>query len=683
MSGFSIATVRNRVILYCSTWANVLPHVFSTIVFLELWSKKDEFAKASDLKKFKRLEELFSKIRQSIRRGSPNIETLALNIYTQFIAPLSLNELKEIIGESAACKFPDKASEGMVFSSVSANPPVLKHNYLNLPNLLSPAPPQAAAQISEPEDVPLPEPEVTPAPSPAPQAVGPTNAPACSTLIQVKRELEHLYDRLVENRGGTSFTKPNYIWEWSFNIDEYHDITNAALKCNNLATNQDKEALLRYNKCVFIIVAYVAERYKREWNGNDSTDNALIQIGYDGSYFSEEIAHKYFEGRSGIMIFRHDNEAGTHEYLESLRMEGGLPVMRINGNTDLADFAEYLYDETDRAIDILSERVNNKCMRYSYKEKLSIYQYTMELLKSNGIRTIYGSDVDTVEDIKTFADILTNGRAKAERKKTRLLFQAWHDIENNSPISLTPILHMYPEDNGDRHYAISPSRLISWGIKDAGAINSFTLDFVDTDNQQITIYDEDYCEMDSILFSKCYNGDFVEFNSRKRFFFPTIPEEKLSMENIHLGNYSCRLSADIGFETESTSILPERKDIKDYIQLYSNDNKFWISNKGADPYKYSALIARISKNCHPTDDNYENLSNGLAWIPFTTHVKLSIRGRNRIIYNAQGNIYAFPKAECTHPICQSPYAKNLGTGLVEFYGNPEEVTQSLYLVKSS
>ena len=679
MHEFSIGQTRNRVSLYCSTLDNILPHTYSTIVLLELWPMNNKLVKATDKNKFRLLIELISVIRKSIRRGNEsNTESLAQDIYSKFIAPLSVEELKQIIGESSVCKFPQTKDEGMLFSVISTNPPVLRQNYLNIPKILSEASTQTAKPISVVQNVQTTP--TTPAPAPMPQVSAATNTPTNSQLIQVKRELEQLYDKLVDNRGGASFNKPTYIWEWSFNIDEYHEITNAALKCNNLTTNQEKESLLRYDKCVFIIAAYVAERYKREWNGHSGTDNALIQIGY--KELSEQIANKYFKQRSDLMIFRHDNAARTHEYLESLRMEGGLPVKRINGDTALADFAEYLYDETDRAIDILSE-IGNECMKYSYNEKLSIYHYTMQLLQPNGLRNIYGSDIDTVADIGAFANILATGRAEAERKKTRLIFEVWHDAESNSPVSLTPILHMYPEDNGDRHFALSPSRLTSWRVDNVSSINSFTLDFVDADGQPITIYDENYSEMDSIYFSKCYNGDFVEFNARNRFLFPTIQEENLSMETIHLSNCSCRLTTDASSTFECPRIIPRKQASKDYIQLYSNDNKFWVSNKGPLPFRYSALIVKVSKNCHPTNNEYENLSNGLVWVPFMTHVELCINGTNKVIYNAQGSIYAYPQDACIHPICRSPYAKHLDNGFVEFYNNSNGETDNVYLIRPS
>ena len=680
MNTFSIGDERNRVGLFCSTWEKVLPHTYSTIVFLELYRNKDYVITASDASKFKKLIVIFTNIKRALARHKIGIEAQAQLIYSRFISPLSLDELKEIIGETLFCKFPSRKDEGMIFSRVSSTPPRLDKAYINLPTLLEveePTEPQVREQDSDNTHE-----QATVQPQNTTHQIAPSTLVTSSdVLIDVKREFEMLYDSLIDARGGKTYQIPTYIWQWAINIDEYTRLHTAIQRCNELESNDDRRALLNYDKCIFIIVAYIAERYKREWNGNTHTDNALIQIGFEN--LTEEVALKYFKDRSDMMIFQHDNRTQAHEYLESLRMEGGLPVKRIDGDNSLADFAEYLYDDKDKAIDILCERGKNKCMRYSYQEKLSIYHYTEQLLQENGIHTIYGSDVANVEDIQKFYDILANGHAKAERKKARLIFQAWHDIENNSPVTLTPILHMYPEDNGDRHYAISPSRLKAWGVKDTDSVNSFTLDFVDTDNHHITIYDENYCEIDSILFSRCYNGDFVEFNSRKRFFFPSIPEEKLNIENIYLGNYHCRLTTDISSDVESPKILPTRKEMKEYIQLYSNDNKFWVSNKGADPYKYSALIVEVSKNCHPTNENYESLSNGLVWIPFTTHVELSIKGHKRIIYNSQGKIYALPQAECIHPICKSPYAKNLRDGLVEFYGDSQEDTQSIFLVKSS
>ena len=50
---------------------------------------------------------------------------------------------------------------------------------------------------------------------------------------------------------------------------------------------------LKDKKCVWIFVAYIAERYKREWNGNNREENAIIQLGLETND-CKSIVCKYF-----------------------------------------------------------------------------------------------------------------------------------------------------------------------------------------------------------------------------------------------------------------------------------------------------------------------------------------------------------------------------------------------------
>ena len=104
---------------------------------------------------------------------------------------------------------------------------------------------------------------------------------------------------------------------------------------------------------------------QREWCGNDGNDNALAQIGLGDNNHSRNIAVKYF-GENSPKIY----SSSITEWLDSLRVEGGLPInfitqAREDGNAQnrLVQITEYLYEDAQKSIDILTTKTNNSVRR--------------------------------------------------------------------------------------------------------------------------------------------------------------------------------------------------------------------------------------------------------------------------------------------------------------------------------
>ena len=205
-----------------------------------------------------------------------------------------------------------------------------------------------------------------------------------NSLHNPKNEICELYDNLVAMRGGETAVKEfEYIWQWLLSESEYKGISETLQHCSSL-DSKGKQALLKNSKCIWVIVAYIAERYKREWNGNDGEDNAILQIGLDVT--AKDIAEQYFKNNPN-KVFRHQNEEKriTNEWLESLRMEGGLPVKYIVDKNKL-DFTKDIYDNPQKAIEALEDkRSQNQTRRYSYNQRHSIYKYIQVLIAKRDV----------------------------------------------------------------------------------------------------------------------------------------------------------------------------------------------------------------------------------------------------------------------------------------------------------
>ena len=249
------------------------------------------------------------------------------------------------------------------------------------------------------------------------------NNPNKEQTESIKRDIIRLYDNLVCTRGGDNVVDNfEYIWEWKISEQEYNEIIETLLKeeCKKYIN----KLIFDNRKILFIVVAYVAERFKREWNANDGNDNALRLLGLGNN--SKEIAEEYFN-KTQERIFKH-SQSNEGEWLESLRMEGGLPIKRINSSdSGLSKFAEKLWHDPNSAIEYLKIKIKNQTLKYSYNNNLSVYKFVNTLKSSiDNLSNIFHEDDINSELVTKFAEMLKEGRSKVrETSKFDLKYNVW------------------------------------------------------------------------------------------------------------------------------------------------------------------------------------------------------------------------------------------------------------------
>ena len=456
--------------------------------------------------------------------------------------------------------------------------------------------------------------------------------------------LENLYDSIVASRSGTSRTTHPYIWQWGITAAEYEVICNTVEICHSL-DKQDVKDLIDNDKCIFIIVAYVAERYKREWFGNDRQENALKQIGLGDKV--EKIAKAYFKDRSETLIFKHDT--GEHEYLYSLRVEGGLPVKYIvDGNNQLTLFAEKIFREYKRAIKFLLEQLNNKCIRYSYESRHSLYEYLETLKSDDGPYSIYGTDSEYVDIFKRFTTNLKNERAKAQRESNKfgLEYSVWR-WKNSDEFTLHQNLTFRQSDSyKETNELISIERLKQWGIEPTYIF-------------WLRIGKKDY-EFHP------WKGEY--YRSIQGYFRIPLEDVDLSKSTLPRASVSyipqkSNGSKDLGnIQILSSAILPH----KDYIVFSSNDGHRWSQNHNGN---YSAVLVIKPAEIEGKYEDLE-LEGGMRWIEFDGQIKIN----KQTIYGSKNII--LPKDEALHSIAQSPWIKNIRC---QYKG----ISEPIYLLSAS
>lgn len=458
--------------------------------------------------------------------------------------------------------------------------------------------------------------------------------------------LELLYDKLVSNRGGVEkVSSYKYIWQWGINTQEYETICKFVEVCKCFdREHKSKLTSGSHYKSIFIIVAYIAERYKREWNGNDGEENALMQIGLDDK--ARDIAREYFGDRSDTHIFRHHNGTGNHEYLESLRMEGGLPINYIvdditSNNNRLVDFCEKLYEDSTEALNILNSRINNSCLRYSYERQHSIYHYVCALLEDNAIASIYGSDAEHVEQIKKFAELLMNGRERAQRKshKFAMEYSVWRWQGSGEFVLHQNVVFKADSSFNETQDLISRARLEQWGINP------------------------------SYIFWLKIGNRLVEFHPWKSDFYrPAVGTTRIPLDDIDLSNHSLpKISFGyIGQTADGKRDLEHVRNIsrtlvphKDpYIKFSSDDGYKWTQNgNGA----FSAVLITSPVEVIGGSDPLE-FDGGMRWIEYTGQIMID----GQYVYSS--NNMLVPKSEAKHSIATQSWIRNiqlLGEGTAE------------------
>lgn len=467
-----------------------------------------------------------------------------------------------------------------------------------------------------------------------------------------------LYDELIaanpENRKNDRF-----VWQWFLTLDEYEAIKTCFT--TNLIPTQSKWK----PQTVRLLALYIGEFYKREYE-NNVTPFAQNTPNYS------KICEKL-----NIEPYKKDNKAHLH----TLYVNGGLPVHYISSkldNTQSNLFIEGLskllnaedeidFSEGEEALG----KVCNTALRESYQRGTghSIFEYIQAIMA--GDETWNNSD-KSLKDFQDFIDKIKEANKKAaERKKFKLFYSLWTYFKgsNLEEFSLQPQIRFNPEEDGDRHYAISLQRLANWGITNPPAQFSLRLG------------------NNEMKFTKCINGDYISWNMADRIDLNRL-DRNLTTDDLSHSNFTIVLDRLNG---ESTQIrndfnLPFKNG---YLQFYTDDDPSmasWNSYKGAHAFLWSGLM--YDKNRYhllsPIEDT--NINEEIGWVTFSDYVALKDKttGKECSFFNSKGQIYAKPSEDSLHRnIIESPclFPNCLQGGMAEC--TIGEKRSYAYIVKSS
>ena len=463
---------------------------------------------------------------------------------------------------------------------------------------------------------------------------------------EVKGKLDSIFKKLVENRGGDNcINNFEYIWQWKITTEEYKKIKKLLESddCKRCISSIYKNNV---NYC-FIIVAYVAERYKREWNGNDGKDNALKQIGLDGKGNVEEISKKYFGNKLGKIYSTQNNNRIYREMLDSLRMEGGLPINYITKASEgdrtqnnLVRFTEYLYEDAKKSIGILTEKTN-ETTRHSYEKGYSLKKYIDTLLEG-GLESVCCVDSDM---FNRFKKLLENGRDNARRnsKKFAYKYRIWKWDSQKEFLLHQSIVLKQDTSFGETQELISRERIKQWDSK-------------------LEENDVFWLEIGGVRYEfHPWKKEFYRsVNGFTEFPLPTtkFPNCNLVLDPIYFVNQK-------GEKKKIDSIV---EDNKSYIKFTSDNSYDWVTGKSGE--LSAVLLRRRAKIELEHSEEICNVGSDLRWVEFSDRIKIG----GKYVYSGKFDVH--PKDEAIHPIAKYKYIRSIS------YRKDDE-DSFIYLLNSS
>ena len=433
-----------------------------------------------------------------------------------------------------------------------------------------------------------------------------------------------------------------YAWQWLLSNDEYCALKNCVK--NNRIPKHDN----MFEATAKLLSLYIGEFYKREYDSSNSPFNQLVDS--PNNQFDEYVV---ICNKLGIKSYSRTKN-GSHLY--SLYVEGGLPVHYVvnciknpDSNT-LVKAVSILTNQEDTSDFIQGERYLEQIkhtisISHSYSQRHSIYNYINAYREC--IWSVWAEDDTSKDDFKRFVEIIK--KRNAEKKKFRLTFNLWTEYDTDgkevTDCYLYPKINFWPEQNGERHYAITENRLKNWGVEESRP--SFNLRIK-----------EDSRIIKEFFYTRCINGDFIpsvfarqhELEA-KRIKDVTTVSLSGSKYNISIFDPATKAEKEI-----TNAIQPAFNE--GYLRLYTNDNNeqqsFWTSEKGRYSFELAGII--FSKLRYiPYHDNgvkIYDLNEELGWAYFPSNANFEDLSKHRCVtfYNTKGQIYAIPQKSCIHKL---------------------------------
>ena len=631
-----IKTKRSHVAMNCSTiTSGVTPIEYSALVIVELFPILKLLKKDEDATEYQRLLTILQGVRDQAKKHDYSKASLVRMVKDRFLINQSINDLKDIIKDSAFCRFPDTLDLPMKFNAISKYPPKLRtdygqEDYYRLVGNEKNGDDEKPRTFSLAQNV---EPDETHNSIGYDQIVSSEARGTTLPNTQADALLSSLQNAIVFRE------KVKHTWQWLLSAKEYEQIKSFVF-LNVIPTPAKLD--LSFAK---LLRLYIGEFYKREWDGNNNPFRALGK-----SVNSEFKNYKLICEKTRLTAYTKINE--TH--LQTLYVDGGLPIHYIYSKLDsnksslLIECLSYLFEtDDDSAIAEgeykLGKSTGSTALRESYHQGIghSIYEYI------NAIRDQKQTWEDADNSNQEFSEFVEKVKAaritQENRRKFKIQYSLWTCCNKDDLLefSLIPAIRFKPiDEKGIRHYAIPSKKIQEWGI----ILNSCQFELI--------------VQNRSILFSWCYAGDYIAREMKTSIELLPICREALSLEALLGPRIEIRCQQD-----QIDISLPENAIISSacngILQLYTNDDPsmaLWQSNKANRSCRWSGVLFDKSRYT-PCDSMTKviEINPSFGWVVFEEKILLSDLKKEKTIaiFNRKDSLYASVERDTLHPITDS------------------------------
>lgn len=598
----AIKTTRSRVALNCSAKGEISPLDYSARVIVEMLPAYKLLKKDEDAPAFRQLLDLLDDIASRVKKHRYSQEALLTLVREEFLSGKSVFDLADLIGNTVNCFFPTTEDEPMCFRTVSQNPPVLRSDYGD-EDYVPAAPVEKTRTKANPKPAKL-------FVVPDNQSVVPDNeiVPAPEKKLSDRPEIVALKKKYFE------LEKPDekYFWKWKVSTDDYKEFKGLLL---NVEFSTQTRAKVR--ECARQLCFYIAEWYKREYDGNES-DRCLGELKIPSGFAKEIWEYTFQNGEQPYTT----EDTNIREWLYSIYVLGGFPIkytLRANRFSSLFD---QIWGEDQNRDVISDEQLDDITLEFAGNQVVknslisgSLHDYYRYLRKKTAM-PIAPSDVDK-EPFASFIRNLQEGKKKYFEqylKPVWLLYVDPHDsiVDGDIQVSFGR--------RDDKCY-IPVECLSYWNIPGARTLEGFDIEVADSGSG----------EKKSIRFSKTGPGDypFVGWSRLNKITLPLSMEEDSRIE-VHLVTPSARYKIGNTFR------------LGDSRQFYKTKLPYEWSTR-TDNSAHTSLLFNPSRlsirdsSFRPEEKFFREGGKTWNWLPLTEEVLLEDESGNVVNFSPRNS----------------------------------------------